>query len=457
MKLLDLIFKKKPERKPAEEPASPIYVYGGQPIRLLSSAAALAADDMLRTSPQLYRIANFLSSAVQSVPWFCEPDPTLIKSERAGALPVKAINDLLKSPNDTFNAQQLQYWMTLNLMLYARAHFKVGVSSNGTPNGIYPLAAKYVMGVPNSRGVIEAYKYGTPPNEVIYPTRRVVDKRGGGIAYAAEISFPSLSGLVEYNRAPAAIESIQTPLSIINALMQRALDTVNGHPNIKYVITAEKTLTKMQKDALHKYLEESGPGDVNSGNVLFLYNTDIKVHTLDNELGDIHSKIPLDDMTRQIAGVFGVPIALIGLGSADAAKYANNYPESRLSFWQDTIVPCYLSPIAAGMTAAICPPGARVSFDFDAVPALWAGRAKLGETLSDVAFLTTNEKRRILGYAPDDTLPTLIAGQRMQIAPAAESFVGPGADEPPPPPPPEDSSKKVMPFERVLHEVGRDT
>jgi len=37
----------------------------------------------------------------------------------------------------------------------------------------------------------------------------------------------------------------------------------------------------------------------------------------------------------------------IGLGSADAAKYANNYGESRLSFWQDTIVPSYLSPIAA--------------------------------------------------------------------------------------------------------------
>ena len=111
--------------------------------------------------------------------------------------------------------------------------------------------------------------------------------------------------------------------------MQRALDTASGHPNVKYVITAEKTLTKQQKEALHKHLEEAGPGGENSGNVLFLYNTDVKVHKLDNKLADIHSKSRLDDMTRQIAGVFGVPVALLGLGSADAAKYASNYVESR--------------------------------------------------------------------------------------------------------------------------------
>ena len=415
MKPFDWIFKKRPERSEREEPNSPVYVVAGQPMRLLPFNAAMAADEMLRKSPQLYRIVNFVASAVQSVPWKCEPDPTIIASERAAALPVKAVNDLLKSPNDTMTAQQLQYWISMNLMLYARAHFKIGVGVNGAPTAIYPLAAKYVDGVPNARGSLDGYRYGLPPNEVIYPTRRAVEKRGLSQSYAAEISFPSLSGLVEYNKSPAAIESIAQPLAIINALMQRALDTANGHPNMRYVITAEKTLTKAQKDALHKYLDASGPGDENSGQVLFLYNTDIKVHELDNQLGDIHSKIPLDDMTRQIAGVFGVPIALIGLGSADAAKYANNYPESRLSFWQDTIVPGYLSPIASGMTAAICPPGARVVFDYDVVPALWSGRAKLGESLSDVAFLTTNEKRRILGYEKDDTLPALIAGPRMSV------------------------------------------
>ncbi|MGY2987700.1 phage portal protein [Bradyrhizobium sp. USDA 4508] len=409
MALLDIFRKKAPDRPVSDEPVSPIFIMGGQPVRFLSSAAVVAADVAQRQNPQLYRITNFVASSVQAVPWFCEADPDVVAAERAGNAKIKAINDLLKSPNDTFTQQQFRYWLALNLMLYARAHFKVGVGSTGNPNGLYPLAAKYVRGVLNNRGTVDAYEYGFGTNNMTtLPSRRVAEKRGGNIAYGAEISFPSLTGLVEYNKAPAAIESISHPIAIINALMQRALDTASGHPNVKYVITAEKTLTKQQRDALAQHLEEGGPGDEYSGSVLFLYNTTIKVDKLDNNLADIHSKIPLDDMTRQIAGVFGVPIALLGLGSADSAKYASNYNESRLSFWQDTIAPCYLSPIAAGMTMAICPPGARISFDLDAIPALWDGRAKLGETLSRVNCLTTDEKREILGFEPNPDIPQVM-------------------------------------------------
>jgi phage portal protein BeeE len=401
MGMLDFLVKKKPERPVSDEPESPIIIMANQSVRFLSSAAIMTAEMAQRKSPQLYRITNFIASTVQAVPWFCEPDPDVVAMDRAGNSKIKAINDLLRSPNDTFTAEQFRYWTTLNLMLYARTHFKVGVSpATGLPNGMYPLAAKHVNGVLNSRGTVDKYEYGQGESKVTLPSRRQAEKALVPTAYAAEISFPSLTGLVEYNKAPAAIESIAHPIAIIHALMQRALDTASGHPNVKYVISAEKTLTRQQKEALVKHLEDSGPGGENSGNVLFLYNTVIKVDKLDNQLSDIHSKIPLDDMTRQIAGVFGVPIALLGLGSADAAKYASNYNESRLAFFQDTIIPCYLSPIAAGMTAAICPPGARVRFDLDAIPALWQGRAALGETLGKVPFLTDNEKRTTLGFEP---------------------------------------------------------
>jgi len=404
------VFKKRPERDASDEPISPIVVLGGQPVRFLSPIAVATADVAQRESPQLYRITNFIASSVQAVPWFCEPDPDVKVSEQASAGKIKAINNLLKSPNDNYTSQQLQYWIALNLMLYARAHFKVGIGSDANPNGIYPLAAKYVRGVLNTRGIVEKYEYGMGEQKTTFWSRRAADKRGVNESYAGEIAFPSLTGLVEYNRMPAAIESLSIPLAIIKALMQRALDTAQGHPNVKYVITAEKTITRQQKEALIAHLKESGAGGESSGEVLFLYNTDVKVHTLDNKLGDIHSKLPLDDMTRQIAGVFGVPVALLGLGSADAAKYASNYVESRLSYWQDTVVPCYLVPIAAGMTQAVCPYGCRISFDLDMVPALWEGRANLGKTLSQVTFLSNNEKRAVLGFEPkpgEDKIPEL--------------------------------------------------
>jgi hypothetical protein len=406
--LLDYFRKAKPDRPPSDEPISPIVVMSGQPVRFLSGAAIMTAEVAQRKSSQLYRITNFIAATVQAVPWYAEPDPDVPASNRAAAGPVKALNDLLKSPNDTTTAENLRYWVALNLMLYARAHFKVGVGSAGQPNGIYPLAAKHIKGVPNGRGSVDKYEYGSGENIITLPTRRTAEKTAKGTAYAAEVSFPSLSGLVEYNKAPAAIESIAHPIAIISALMQRALDTSSGHPNVKYVITAERALTRQQRDLLYKHLEQSGPGEEGSGNVLLLFNTEIKVHQLDSKLDDIHSKLPLDDMTRQIAGVFGVPIALLGLGSADAAKYAANYNESRLSFFQDTIIPCYLAPISAGLTQALCPPGARIVFDYDSVPALWDGRAALGERLSRVTFLTTNEKRAILGFPPTTEIPAII-------------------------------------------------
>ena len=43
------------------------------------------------------------------------------------------------------------------------------------------------------------------PQEQKYPSKR---KALPGESYAAEISFPSLSGLIEYNKAPAAIETL---------------------------------------------------------------------------------------------------------------------------------------------------------------------------------------------------------------------------------------------------------
>jgi len=402
MALRDLLFtKKKPERSASDEPESPMFVMAGQPVRLLRFGAAQTAEIAQRKSPQLYRITNYVASAVQSVPWRCVVDPAEKEANQASPTQIKAVNDALSYPNDNFNAKQMQYWIAMNLMLYGRAHFKVGVKTDGLPNGIYPLDAKHMNAVLNNRGTVDYYVYGSGVDAQRLPTRKGSQERTKGLApYAAEISFPSLSGRTDYSQTPAAIESIAQPIAIIAALMQRALDTASGHPNVKYVISAEKTLNKKQQEALEKHMAESAPGEDNSGNLLFLFNTTIKVDKLDNQLADIHSKIPLDDMTRQIAGVFGVPVPLLSLGSADAAKYAGNYVEARLAFWQDTIVPCYLAPIAAGMTQAICPEGAIIEFDLDEIPALWKGRAELGETLSKVTFLTTDEKRKVLDFEP---------------------------------------------------------
>ena len=69
-------------------------------------------------------------------------------------------------------------------------------------------------------------------------------------------------------------------------------------------------------------------------------------------------------------------------------------------------MPCYLAPIAAGMTQAICPPGARVVVRSRCHSgAVGRPRASSARRCRKVNFLTTNEKRAILGFEPTKEIP----------------------------------------------------
>lgn len=404
-----------PVRRDSDTPNSPLMTWQsskGTQVRVITYDEAMAAEEAMK-HPVIFRIVNKIATAVQTVQWYAEADPDAKGADRASASSIKAINSLLKSPNDNAPPDMLRAWMAMTYALYGRVPFKVGVSVDNTPNGIYPLDAKYVTGRPNSRGVIESYQYGFSETDKsnTLPTRK---KANGNGAYAYEIARLNLNGLTlstgkTNNVSPLA--AISLPAAIISMLLQRAADTAAGHPNTKYIIAAEKTLTNKQKNSLKEAVESAETGDEESGHVLFIYNTSIEVHKLDNSLSDIHSKMPMDDMARFIAGSFNVPIALLGLGAADGAKFAGNYLESRRSFWEDTIIPGYLEPIASGLTAALCSPGVRVRFDLDTIPALGDVRVTRAKGLQTVSFLDENEKRELCGFEPrtQPTQPTTTA------------------------------------------------
>lgn len=398
MKLLELFAKAKPDRMPADQPGSPIAVWGNNAVPTVTYMESIAADVALK-HPIIFRCLHKLGSAVSSVNWFAEVDPKVPASEQASAKVIKALNAVLQSPSDTMTRQALLYWMTLNFASYGRIPYKVGVSPVApyVPTGIYPLTSRFFNTKRDGRGLVTSYEYGQGDNKETFPTRQ---KAAAGQAYAYEIVRPNMDGTFESKNNVNPLNAIGLPSQIVSLLLQRAVDTAAGHPNSKYIIVAEKTLTNPQKDKIKEQIEKSATDGEYSGQVLFLYNTRVDVVKLDNGLEDIHSKMPLDDMSRQIVGAFGIPIALIGLGGADAAKFANNYTESRRSFWEDTLVPEYFVPIATGMTAALCPYGARINFNYDEIQAILDIRIDNAAKLSKVNYLTRNEKRAMTGFAP---------------------------------------------------------
>jgi phage portal protein BeeE len=388
------VWKKTPDRKPSDVPAQQNVMHASTQKPLVSYENTITAEAALG-HPFVYFCMVTVAKALAVVNWYAEADSSLPVSQQAGANDVKAMNDLLGAPSPNFSPYELKFWMALNYAGYGRIPFKVGVGTFNNANGIYPLDAKFTKENTDDRGNVVAYTYGFGENSETLPIRA---KKRVGQAYAAQISTPTLGGEVDFTTNVTPLRAIGLPSSIMRLLLQRAHDTADGHPNTKYVISADKAITEPQKKNLREHLESSGPGQENSGNILFISGQQIKIDELNNDLSDIHSKMPTDDMARMIARAFGIPNALVGLGAADGAKFANNFDGSRASFYEDTIIPGYCEPIATGLTQALCPPGMLIKFDLDSIPAVNAARAVRAKDVDQIGVLTVDERRELLGY-----------------------------------------------------------
>jgi len=406
MSLLDAFRRKaRPLRNALDNPQRfAIKMFGNASIPAMNNALLWTGKEAMG-HPVIYRCVNKIGLAVQDIKWYVDTDPEY-KGREKNAKYVKDIQAVLDSPNDEQMASQLRYWLAINKAIYNRFQIKVGVNVDRRPNAIYPLSAEYFKTKYKDNGLIDHYVYDPGGTEQNLPTRRQVDPRLDGNlerAFAYAYITPSLSG-AEVGKfgeaANAPLVSIYKPARVISMLIQRADDTASGHPNVKYIIAGEKTLGVEQEDALDEEMNDRQVGKEESGNVLILNNTSVQVHKLDNGMNDIHSKVPMDDMTRMIYAAYGIPLALAGINSADASKFAGNFESSRRSFYEDTIIPNYCGPIAEGLTNALCPPGLKVYFDHDSIPGLGEIRSNKAKTLQGVGFLTQDEKRELCGFPP---------------------------------------------------------
>lgn len=395
-----------PTRGATDAPRQPevIYLSSGIGVAIVKWNNYVAAEQAL-CHPIVFRALDKIASSVQQVPWFAEVDPDAPKADQDGKARVVAdLNALLRSPNDGMTPAQLRYWMALNWATYGRVPMKVGVTAMDLrkPSGLYPLEAKFVRAYLDNRGAPQKYEYGSGETKQPYPSRIAHTKNPTSKGFVDEIWKTGLRGYRHKDEQNTPLQAVGLPAQVIKSLLIRAIQTAEGHPNVRYMVTCEKTLTEPQKKALKRVLnEDHGPEGPDAGKVPILQNVGkLEIHKLENDLSDIHSKMPSDDMARIIFGAFGIPIALAGMGAADGAKFAGNYVESRLAFWEDTIVPMYVSPLFQGLTSMLCPTGVRISADLEQVPAMVHGRITSMKEVETVSFLSANEKRAMFGYAP---------------------------------------------------------
>lgn len=101
---------------------------------------------------------------------------------------------------------------------------------------------------------------------------------------------------------------------------------------------------------------------------------------------------------REIAAAFGVPHLLVVSGEATFSNRA----DARLELWEHTVIPL-LDRLSSALTTWLCPmfgQDLRLAHDLDEIPALAPRRRMKWQQIQAADFLTLNEKRAALGYAP---------------------------------------------------------
>ena len=160
------------------------------------------------------------------------------------------------------------------------------------------------------------------------------------------------------------------------------------------------TLTPEQFERLKQESRDAYSGQPNAGRPLLLEGG-LKWQPLSLTPADMDFAELKAAAARDVALAFGVPPMLLGLPGDNT--YAN-YREANRALWRLTLLPL-AAKILAGISQGLAPwfPDARLAVDLDRVPALSEDRERLWAQVSAADFLTSEEKRALLGLDKGDS------------------------------------------------------
>jgi HK97 family phage portal protein len=159
-------------------------------------------------------------------------------------------------------------------------------------------------------------------------------------------------------------------------------------------------LSDPQFDRLKRELTDTYQGAANAGRPLLLEGgLDWKAMSLTpKDMDFLEAK---HTAAREIALAFGVPPMLLGIPGDNT--YAN-FQEANRVLWRQTVLPL-ATRIGTSLAQWLSPQfgeGVRLVIDTDRIEALASDRTALWERVTAAPFLTLNEKREAVGYAPLD-------------------------------------------------------
>ncbi|MBI1274197.1 MAG: phage portal protein [Alphaproteobacteria bacterium] len=358
------------------------------------------SDEGFRKNVVAYRCVSLLSHAVGAIPF-------LLYGAAGEEMDRHPLLRLLTHPNPGQDGTVLRENMVAHILLAGNAYVEaVQPGDDAPPQELYVLRPDRMRVVPGAAGLPLAYEYSVGERTARWPA----DPLTGASNILHLKSFHPLDdwyGMAPLEAALMAVDQHNAASAWNQAMLNNA-----ARPSGALVFAPREgpaTLSDEQVRRLKEELNEHYQSARNAGRPLILEGG-LEWQTMSLSPVDMDWLAGRDAAARDIALAFGVPAQLVGI--PDAQSYAN-MQEARLALYEETVLPLAERLVGAlnHWLAPMFGDGLRLAIDRDEIAALTLRRDTLWDKLQGVSFLTVNEKRHAVGYAP------LPGGDRLEDAP----------------------------------------
>lgn len=299
---------------------------------------------------------------------------------------------LLTRPNPRQDGGGFFEMLYAHLLLAGNAYVEA-VTLDDQVRELYALRPDRMKLVPGSDGWAESYEYAVGGRSVRF------DQLASNVPPILHLTFfhplDDHYGLAPIDAAATALDTHNASSKWNKALLDNAARPSGA---LVYAGPDGAVLSDPQFDRLKRELEGNYQGAVNAGRPLLLEGgLDWKPMSLTpKDMDFLEAK---HTAAREIALAFGVPPMLLGIPGDNTFA---NFQEANRVFFRQTVLP--LATRTGNALAQWLAPqfgeAIRVVIDTDRVDALASDRTALWDRVSAADFLTLNEKRDAVGYAP---------------------------------------------------------
>ncbi|MET0154857.1 MAG: phage portal protein [Rickettsiales bacterium] len=327
-----------------------------------------------------HRAVQLVAQSVAGTPrYVAEPREKRKENSRYAAL--------ISRPSPGKTEHGLFFEIAASLLIGGNAYICVARAA-GMPKELHMLRQDRMEVVPGKGGMPSAYVYRVDGVERRFPVRPVTGE--SDVIHLKR--FHPLSDWYGLASAEAAADAVDQHNKA--AAWNRSLLQNGARPSGALVVGGDGYLPEEQYRRLKVELEDKHAGASNAGRPIILEGgLDWKEMSISPK--DMEYIAAKDSAARDVALAFGVPPQLLGIPGDNTYS---NMAEARLALWEQTVVPLAQEIVCAFNNALSRDfDGERMAIDYDGITALSPRRDALWKRVSEAAFLTDEEKRRMVG------------------------------------------------------------